>query len=417
MIGAGRVGVWVSFLALFAIPAPAARGQADKPSSDDRLSKKLTDFAIVLDCSGSMGERTRDGQVKMEVARRVVSGLVARMPESLRVAFVIYGHDRELNCKAIQVARPLGTLDSSGKSDLIALISNLQPVGATPIASALEIAAAELAKNDAPCGLILVSDGKETCGGNPAEVAASLARRLKLTYGVNVVGFDVQDDERAALAEIARAGKGKYYNADTAAAMNEIFRGLQRELAVLARPAPVGNRLKLGAGRLVKIESPSIQLPKLDAIYLAPPGTGALALRVDHIARIGNYGESLRIPPSVKADKFDLWWVPDQGRAVRMIKDLTLDESTGPIHPEEYLGLVRVTGANQPAASLVLLTPVGTVSFATRADAAQSVPGYGRDMAVAPGSYDLWIEPAEGGKSERLGEALEVEAGKVTVIE
>ena len=34
---------------------------------------KVTDFAIVLDCSGSMAELTRDGQVKMEVARRVVT--------------------------------------------------------------------------------------------------------------------------------------------------------------------------------------------------------------------------------------------------------------------------------------------------------------------------------------------------------
>ncbi len=36
-------------------------------------SPKITDFAMVLDCSGSMGEQTRDGQVKIDVAKRVVS--------------------------------------------------------------------------------------------------------------------------------------------------------------------------------------------------------------------------------------------------------------------------------------------------------------------------------------------------------
>ena len=84
---------------------------------------KVTDFAIVLDCSGSMGEQTRDGQVKMDVAKHVVTELVAKMPEKLRVTFVIYGYDRDLNCQAVQVARPMGPLDASGKSDLTALIS------------------------------------------------------------------------------------------------------------------------------------------------------------------------------------------------------------------------------------------------------------------------------------------------------
>ena len=51
----------------------------------------------------------------------------------------------------------------------------------------------------------------------------------------------------------------------------------------------------------------------MDSIYLTPAGTGSMALRVDHIARTGKYGQSLRIPPTVKADKFDLWWVPARG--------------------------------------------------------------------------------------------------------
>jgi hypothetical protein len=372
---------------------------------------------LVLDCSDSMGERTRDGQVKMDVARRVLSDLVAKLPEGLNVAFVIYGYDRALNCEAVQVARPLSKLDASGKSELSAQISGLGPIGGTPIARALEVAGAELARRAAPCGMVLISDGKETCGGNPAAVAGTLAGRLKLNYGVNVIGFDVQDDERAALAEIARAGKGKYYNAQTAADLIEIVRGLQKEIQVVARPAPTGTKVKLGAARTIRIEMPAIQLPTLDAIYLSEPGTAALALRPNHIARIAKYGEGLRIPPSAKGDHFDLWWVPEQGRAVPMLRNFVLDDATRTVRPEEHLGLLRVLGAGQPAASLVALTPVGTASFAIRAAAAQSAPGYGKDMVVAPGQYDLWIEPANGGKPERLAEKIEVEAGKVAEVE
>jgi hypothetical protein len=78
---------------------------------------------------------------------------------------------------------------------------------------------------------------------------------------------------------------------------------------------------------------------------------------------------------------------------------------------------VRATGKGLPAANVLLLTPVGTADFAIRAEAAQSAPGYGHDMVVAPGQYDLWIEPADGGKSERLAEQVEVTAGKVTLVE
>jgi Ca-activated chloride channel homolog len=170
----------------------------------------VTNFAIVLDCSGSIGEATRDGQVKIDVAKQVFAELISKIPEKLRVTFLICGYDHDLNCKAVEVARSLGTLDTSGKLELVTLVSSLRPVADTPIALALETAGQELAKNDTPCGLVLLTDGKETCGGNPVEVAARLVRKLNLSYGVNVIGFDVRNDERDSLAEIARAGKGKY---------------------------------------------------------------------------------------------------------------------------------------------------------------------------------------------------------------
>jgi hypothetical protein len=142
-----------------------------------------------------------------------------------------------------------------------------------------------------------------------------------------------------------------------------------------------------------------------------------MALRADHIARISAFGQTLRIPPAVKDEKLDLWWVPEKGRVIRMKKDLVVSDGTPTIKPEDCLGILRVTGKNLPAASVVLLTPVGTASFATRAEAIQTASEYGKDMIVSPGDYDLWIEPADGTRSERLAERLTVEAGKATVVD
>jgi hypothetical protein len=42
---------------------------------------------------------------------------------------------------------------------------------------------------------------------------------------------------------------------------------------------------------------------------------------------------------------------------------------------------------------------------------------YGKEMIVSPGDYDLWIEPSDGTRSERLAERLTVEARKATVVD
>ena len=215
---------------------------------DAHPNVEITDFAIILDCSASMAEPTKEGPAKMTVAKRVVTELVQKIPEGLNLAFLIYGHDKDLKCQAVKVARPMSVLDAGGRAELVRMIAGLQPEGATPIALALRAAGAELARGDAPGGLVLISDGKETCGGNPAAEAATLAANPKLTFGVNVIGFDVRPEERAALEEIARAGKkGKYYNPTTAAEFREVVQAIHQEVVKNAKPARP-------SGLVVKIE-------------------------------------------------------------------------------------------------------------------------------------------------------------------
>jgi len=190
----------------------------------------VTDFAILLDCSGSMMEKTPDGKTKMEVAKSVVSDLVEKIPVGLRLTFVLYGHDKKQGCSAVEIVRPISELDAHGKEELKKIIGRLQPAGATPIALALRTAGKELFKNDAYCGMVLISDGKESCKGDPAGEAATLAMNDKLSFGVNVIGFDVRDDERQSLEQIASNGKGKYYNAESAAELEASVLALRKEL-------------------------------------------------------------------------------------------------------------------------------------------------------------------------------------------
>lgn len=209
------------------------------------VASELNNLAIVFDCSGSMSERTAEGRTKMEVARQAAIKLVQEIPEGVRLAFIIYGQNRAQECNATQVIRKLEPLDPQGRDALVATIGRLQPVGSTPIALALRVAGEELAKTRAPSGLVLISDGKEMCGGNPASEAATLTEKLKLDFGVQVVGFGVKPDEQQALAEIARAGKGKYYDAPSPTALRDVVQMLARRIEEVAEP--VSPKLKVAA--------------------------------------------------------------------------------------------------------------------------------------------------------------------------
>ncbi len=218
--------------------------QGVRPASP-QVAELITDFAIVLDCSGSMKELTKEGESKMVVAKRVVTELVQKIPDGLNVTFIIYGHevfgraDDPRNCQAVKVVRPLSPLDAAAKAELTSLIAGLQPTGATPIALSLRTARDELAKNAGFSGLVLLTDGLESCQGDPAAEAAALAKNPKLTFGVNVIGFDVKPEESKALQEIAKAGEGKYYNAASAAELTVAVKNLRTELAKVAEPAAV----------------------------------------------------------------------------------------------------------------------------------------------------------------------------------
>ena len=316
--------------------------QQERPASA-QAAELITDFAVILDCSGSMKQKTKDGETKMAVAQRVVTDLIEAMPDGLEVTFILYGHKSvgnatdPRNCEVVEVVRPLGPLDAQGKGDLTALIAKLKPVGATPIALSLKTAGAELAQHDTFCGLLLITDGKETCNGDPVAEAAQLAQDLKITFGVNVVGFDVGED-RDGLEKIAEAGNGRYFNADTAEELSDVLSTLTQDLEKVATPPKksVSNR------RAVKVLRPEIEFPACAQIRVITRGLGSIS----EVAT-GNYGDEIRIPSAT--EEYEIQWVPKTGEPVAMLKKFTLSErKVVEIKPEEYLGLVQVNGNGTP---------------------------------------------------------------------
>jgi Mg-chelatase subunit ChlD len=170
-----------------------------------------TNMMFILDASNSMWGQI-DGVSKIETARSVLSGLLADIGADTKVGLMAYGHRNKTSCDDIQVIAPVG---ADTPKQLIAALNKIQPTGMTPIAGALKAAGRTFANKSDNNNVVLISDGIETCNGDPCAVAGALSS-AGIKTRVHVIGFDVDEAARKQLKCIADAGHGTYLNAKNA---------------------------------------------------------------------------------------------------------------------------------------------------------------------------------------------------------
>jgi Ca-activated chloride channel family protein len=197
---------------------------------------------LILDASGSMWGQI-DGQTKIEVAREVMSDLVESLADDLNVGLVAYGHRRKGDCSDVEQIIPLGPLD---KPSLNAQIQRLSPKGKTPLSASVREVARGIQHLEDETTIVLVSDGKETCGGDPC----ALVRELKnagIKFVLHAVGFDVDLDASAQLRCMADV----YYTAANATelqqAIQEIGRTGQVKVVALRNGQPIVAQVHVSA--------------------------------------------------------------------------------------------------------------------------------------------------------------------------
>ncbi|MDS4031860.1 MAG: VWA domain-containing protein [Candidatus Contendobacter sp.] len=189
---------------------------------------------FILDASGSMKAKIGN-QEKMAIAKDVMTNLLRDLPDTIQVGLEVYGHRAKGDCGDIELLAPVGRID---KAALIQQIQSIDPKGMTPITQALQIAAERLKTAEAETTVVLVSDGEETCKGDPcAAVGGLLQQGIRLK--VHVVGFDVGDKEKQQLVCIAQAGQGKYFTANNAEQLKGALTEVKQEVVKKIEAQPV----------------------------------------------------------------------------------------------------------------------------------------------------------------------------------
>ncbi len=185
---------------------------------------------FVLDGSGSMQAKV-EGRPKIEVARTVLGTLIKSLPPDVQVGLETYGRNRKDDCNDIETLVPIG----GDRTAFMKAVNELDPKGSTPLTGAIKLAATQFREVEGSSSVVIVSDGKETCGGDPcAAVREALAQGVKIQ--VHVVGFDVTPEEAEQLKCMAKAGNGKYFAAGNA---DELGKALAQVKEQVVAPTPV----------------------------------------------------------------------------------------------------------------------------------------------------------------------------------
>lgn len=159
--------------------APRSRSLAPTPkavvNANSFKAKKYIE--IILDASGSMGEEI-EGELKIETAKNMI-GLITKtlQEDQAAVSLTAFGHRKSWSCKDIELIYDLGFKTSE---EIDKRIEPLKPAerGKTPIAESLLRAYRRLKNVKGPKGIFVITDGAETCGGDPCKVALMLRKQL-----------------------------------------------------------------------------------------------------------------------------------------------------------------------------------------------------------------------------------------------
>ena len=172
---------------------------------------------LLMDTSGSM--LTRLGQTtKLEAAERSLVSLVDQLPAGLPVALRTF-KDEPRSCATV-LRVPADPLRPKAMARTIRDLPARRGTR-TPIAKALSKVPQDLRGVDGHRIVVLVTDGKEDCGGDPAAAIRALAD-AGYTSTVHIIGYALPDDSdaRDSLAEWAALGGGRYFEAPDAASLD-----------------------------------------------------------------------------------------------------------------------------------------------------------------------------------------------------
>ncbi|RUW14450.1 MULTISPECIES: VWA domain-containing protein [unclassified Mesorhizobium] len=188
---------------------------------------------IILDASGSMWAQI-DGKPKLEIARESLRTVLQSVPGDDEIGFMAYGHRQKGSCADIELIVPP---QAGSASAISAAADSMKFLGKTPLTAAVKQAAEALKYTEDKATVVLITDGLETCGGDPCALGKEL-KETGVDFTADVVGFGLTADEGRQIACLAENTGGKYIQASDEKALQQALVETVAAPARAPEPAP-----------------------------------------------------------------------------------------------------------------------------------------------------------------------------------
>lgn len=180
---------------------------------------QLTRILIIFDCSNSMfGIWESDS--KFNIARRLVSQMVDSLSreQNVQLALRCYGHQKKYPPQDCDDTKLEVAFARDNAWQIKSKLNKVGPSGTTPIAQSLEACAKDFPDRNARNIVLLITDGKEECGGDPCAISAALQSK-GIVLRPFIVGVGKLDPDIAA----SFACIGNYYDASSESTFKRVL--------------------------------------------------------------------------------------------------------------------------------------------------------------------------------------------------
>lgn len=356
-----------------------------------------TNIDVLLDASGSQAAPMA-GTAKFDIQKNSLMDVVLQLKKSefpRNVGIRVFGSQKPIDqhdCTDTVQAYPVSTPDA----DIIQkALAPLAARGESPIAAALEAASKDFPPANVDQIIVLIVDGVDTCGVDPCQTAKAIhAANPKTT--INVIGFDLSQEDETKVKCIAENSEGKYYLARNE---NELRKSLDE---AISSTVPYNLRLTTVAGAT----------PIPTTITVVKGGTDQ-AIKTET-----SFGtKSLRLPPGTYDVLVEYTTSPELKKPSKIIKGVDVLEKTR-VEQEINFDLGSITISSIDTSGKLSPARYAIMRSGTAEKVAEIETGAeAKTFFLTPGTYDIQAEQkealpekitlTESGVEVKKGEAVE----------
>lgn len=169
--------------------------QTSLAGAQENRHRCTEDAMLVFDGSGSMALTGINGMSVPRIvdARNALRQSLPDIAASRKLGLIVYGPSSDGRvdadgCRNVFLHLPPMPQNSAA---IMGVLDQLQPNGMTPLTSAVETAARALDHTSKAATIVLLTDGRENCGGPVCRMARTLASE-GLSTRIHVIGFRVR---------------------------------------------------------------------------------------------------------------------------------------------------------------------------------------------------------------------------------